>query len=346
MRDAMIFSDITRARKRNPQTHLPDMTATMDMISERPEMTMFLMFFLSDMANPKSYRVMKGFAVHTYKMVNSKGEAVYVKFHWTPHQKEEFFTIQEALEMYAKNPNVLIQDLFDNIAKKNYPKWTLSIQVMTFEQAERHYQNPFDSTKFWKIEEYPLIPVGVMTLNENPENYFAQVEQIAFSPSNMVRGIEPSPDPLLHARMFAYPDSQLHRLGTNFAQIPINSCPFARSYHRDGPANSGANGGSSPNYYPNTFNGLRSNDNKSYKQSVYSISGDVDRYDAKDDDNFSLPKYHWENHIGEDERKRIIINAVAFLSHAERHIQEKLLYNNIYKVSKSLGDTVKAALKL
>ncbi|KAG4075313.1 hypothetical protein HA402_003104 [Bradysia odoriphaga] len=347
MRDAMIFPDITRARKRNPQTHLLDITATVDLISERPEMTLFLLFFLSDMANPKSYRCMKGFAIHAYKMVNCKGEAVYVKFHWTPHEKEEFFTSEEAIAMTAKNPNVLIQDLFDNIAKKNYPKWTLSIQVMTFEQAEKHYQNPFDSTKYWKIEDYPLIRVGEMILNQNPENHFAEVEQIAFSPSNMVRGIEPSPDPLLHARMFAYPDSQLHRLGTNFAQIPINSCPFAKSYHRDGPANSGANGGSAPNYYPNSFNGLKSNDNnKSFKQSVYFVSGDVDRIDDKDDDNFSLPKYHWENHVGPEERKRIIENTVALLRLSARHIQAKILRNVINKINKELGDNVKKALKL
>lgn len=343
----MLFADITRARKRNPQTHLPDMNAAMDLISHRPEMTMFLMFFLSDMANPKSYRMMKGFAVHTHKMVNAKGEAVYVKFHWTPHQKEEFFTFKEAVEMFAKNANVLIQDLFDNIAKKNYPRWTLSIQVMTYKQAEKHYQNPFDATKFWKIEEYPLIPVGEMILNENPENYFAQVEQIAFSPSNMVRGIEPSPDPLLHARMFAYPDTQLHRLGTNFAQIAVNSCPFARTYQRDGPMNVGANGGSAPNYYPNTYNGLNSNNNKqAFKQSVDYVSGDVDRIDVVDDDDFSLPRYQWEKHIGPEERKRVIMNTIATLILAERRIQKNLLNNIIYKVNKDLGDAVKAALKL
>lgn len=347
MRDAMIFPDITRARKRNPQTHLPDLTAALDLISERPEMTMFLLYFLSDMANPKSYRCMKGFAVHAHKMVNCEGEAVYVKFHWTPHEKETFYNITEAIQMFAINPNVLIQDLFDNIARKNYPKWTLSIQVMTFEQAEQHYQNPFDSTKFWKIEEYPLIPVGEMTLTKNPENYFAEVEQIAFSPSNMVRGIEPSPDPLLHARMFAYPDSQLYRLGTNFAQIPINKCPFAKSYHRDGVTNSGRNGGPAPNYYPNTFNGLKSNNNnKPFKQSVYFVSGDVDRIDDKDDDNFSLPKYHWENHIGSEERKRIVTNIVATMILADRRIQENLLHNVIYKISKELGKTVESILKL
>lgn len=206
VRDAMLAHDITKARRRNPQTHLQDLNAALDMISERPEITMFLLFFMSDMGNPKSYRCMQGFGVNTYKMVNAKGKAVYVNFHWTPHHKEEFFTFQEAIMMYT-NPDILIEDLYNSIAKSDFPSWTLEIQVMTYEQAAKHSQNPFHSTKFWKVEEYPLIPVGKMTLNENPENYFVQVEQIAFSPSNMVRGIEASPDRLLHARMFAYPDS-------------------------------------------------------------------------------------------------------------------------------------------
>lgn len=346
VRDPMLAFDITNCRKRNPQTHIEDPNAALDMISERPEIATFFTFFLSDMSNPKSYRCMKGFGVNTYKMVNAKGDAVYVKFHWTPHQKEEFFTFEEAIAMYTQ-PDILIQDLYDNIAKGNFPAWTFSIQVMTYEQAANHYQNPFDATKFWKIEEYPLIPIGKMVLNKNPENYFIQVEQIAFSPSNMVPGIEASPDRLLHARMFAYPDAQLYRLGTNFAQIPVNRCPYeVNTYHRDGSMNVGKNGGASPNYYPNTFNGLNANNKQYYRQSVDHISGDVDRVDLKDDDNFSLAKYQFENHIGPEERQRMIKNAVTRLSSATRRIQIKVLKNILYPISKELGNTVKAALKL
>lgn len=346
VRDPMIAHDITKGRRRNPQTHLPDLSAALDMVSERPEMAMFLVFLMSDMSNPKSYRCMKGFGVNTYKMVNAKGNAVYVKFHWTPNQKDEFYTFEEAVKMYTQ-PDILIEDLYDNIAKRNFPSWTLSIQVMTYEQAATHYQNPFDATKFWKIEEYPLIPVGKMVLNENPLNYFIQVEQIAFSPSNMVPGIEASPDRLLHARMFAYPDAQLYRLGTNFAQIPVNRCPYEiNTYHRDGSMNVGTNGGNSPNYYPNTFHGTNGNNQRYYRQSVDCVSGDVDRFDAIDDDNFSLPKYQWERHIGPEERQRMIMNAVALLSLASRRVQEKLLYNIIYQINEDLGNTIKAALKL
>lgn len=346
-RDPMFFPEVNHARKRNPQTNLPDTTALMDLLSERSEMAFFLLYCFSDMSNPKSYRCLKGFGIHAYKMVNSKGEAVYVKFHWTPHQKEEFYTIHEAIQMRANNSDVYVQDLFDNIAKKNYPKWTLSIQVMTFEQAAKHYENPFDPTKSWKTEEYPLIPVGEMTLNENPQNFFAQIEQMAFSPSNMVRGIEPSPDVILQARMFAYPDAQLYRLGANFAQIPVNSCPFGqKTYHRDGKMPVGTNGGSAPNYYPNTFNGLNSNDNKSYKQSVYFVSGDVDRVDVRDDDNFSRATNHWVNHISAEEKKRMVETIAETLKLTNRRIQKKFLDNIVYKIHKEFGDAVRASINL
>lgn len=346
VRDPMLAHDITLARRRNPQTHLQDLDATMDMISERPEMAMFLTFFLSDMANPKSYRCMDGFGVNTYKMVNAKGEAVYVKLHFTPHQKQEYFTFEEAIKMYTQ-PDILIQDLYDNIARRNFPSWTFSIQVMTYEQAAKHDQNPFDATKFWKIEDYPLIPVGKLVLNQNPQNYFVDVEQIAFSPSNMVPGIEASPDRLLHARMFAYPDAHLYRLGTNFAQIPVNSCPYAvHTYHRDGSMNVGKNGGNGPMYYPNTYHGINGNYDPYYNEHVDHIYGDVDRIDEKDDDNFSLPRYQWEKHIGPEQRQRMIRNAVALLSLASKRMQAKVLQNIVYPINEGLGNTIKTALKL
>lgn len=347
VREPMLVFDITKARKRNPQTHLNQYTPLADIVSQRPEMTMFFMFFLSDLSRPKSYRCMRGSAINTYKMVNAKDEAVYVRFHWIPDMKEEFFTLEEAIAMFAKNPDLLIQDLYDNIAKKNFPSWTLSIQVMTLEQAEKSEQNPFHSTKYWKTEDYPLIPVGKFTLNENPQNYFAQVEQIAFSPSNMVRGIEPSPDRLLQARMFAYPDAQLYRLGTNFAQIPVNRCPFEiHTYQRDGPMNVGNNGGNAPNYYPNSFNGLNSDENRLYKQSVFSVTGDVDRVYKIDDDDFSLPRYHYENHIGPDERIRMMNNLVLALKTVPRRLQKKVLNNILYKIHDDIGNIVKLALNL
>lgn len=189
IRDAMLFADLNRARKRNPQTHLPDPTSWWDITSLRPEMTMHTLFLFSDIGTPKSYRYMDGAGVHTFKMVNAKGTAVYVKFHWKSNQKnKEYFTPDASISMAGTNPDFLIEDLFNSIERNEYPSWNLSIQVMTFKQAEKHYQNPFDVTKFWKTEDFPMIPVGTMTLNRNPKDYFTEVEQLAFSPSHLVPG--------------------------------------------------------------------------------------------------------------------------------------------------------------
>lgn len=347
IRDGMLFADVVRAHKRNPQTHLFDPNAVWDMASHRTEMTMFMLFSFSDIGFPKSYRYIDGYPVHTFKMVNKNGEAVYAKFHFESNQKKEFITLQESFVLAGSNPDLLLADLFDNIGNNNYPTWTLKIQVMTFEQAKRHPYNPFDSTKFWKEEDYPLITVGDLVLNRNPENYFVQVEQIAFSPGRMVPGIQASPDRLLHTRMFAYPDTQLHRLGSNNAQIPVNSCPFqVHTYQRDGFMNVGTNGGAAPNYYPNGFNGLNSNYEDYAKQKAFRVCGDVDRVDMDNDDNFLLPQFYWNNYVGPAERKRIIANMAASLRLTYKRVQTNVLNNIAYNVSTELGDKLKAALSM
>ncbi|KAJ6650006.1 Catalase, partial [Pseudolycoriella hygida] len=348
VRDPMLFVELNRARKRNPQTHLYDETASWDFNSLRPETVMHTILQFSDIGTPKSYRFMDGAGVHTFKMVNSTGCAAYVKLHWTSNQKnKKYFTPDESVEMAGRNPDFLLQELFDSIARKDFPSWTLSIQVMTFEQAEKHPQNPFDVTKFWTVDEYPKIEVGRMTLNRNPVDYFTQIEQLAFSPSHMVPGIEPSPDRMLHARIFAYPDSQLYRLGPNFAQIPVNRCPFeVNTYHRDGLMNVGTNGHGSPNYFPNSFNGINTNVKAFSKQSVFHVSGDVDRIDTGDEDNFSLPNFYLANYVDEDERARIVKNFGISLRKADRLVQENYLKNVAYKVSEEFGECLKNELGL
>lgn len=348
VRDPMLFVDMTRARKRNPQTHLKDPTAWWDWASLRPEMTLHLLYLFSDMGRPKSYRYIYGAGVHTFKMVNMKGRPVYVKIFLLSNQNnKQYFTPDESIEMAGTNPDVLIKDLFDSIEKKEYPSWNMTIQVMTFEQAAKHHHNPFDSTKFWDVVDYPMIPVGTMTLNQNPKDFFTEVEQIAFSPSHMVPGIEPSPDRLLHARMFSYPDSQLYRLGPNFAQIPINRCPFqVNTYQKDGFMNVDANGAGSPNYYPNSFNGPMENKDDYFKQSTFFVSGDVDRVDTGDEDNFSQPKLYLEKLVKADERKRIVNSIAVFLGKADKIVQKNFLKNIAYKINKTFGDALKNALGL
>lgn len=344
IRDPMLFPDLNRSRKRNPQTHLHDPTAWWDMTSLRPEMTMHTLYLFSDTSAPKSLTFADGAGVHTFKMVNEEGIPVYVKFHWTSNQKnKQFFTPDESTQMAGTNPDFLTKDLFDRIERGEYLSWDLSIQVMTFDQAARHPQNPFDVTKFWKQEDYPLILVGTMILNENPTDYFTQVEQLAFSPSHMVPGIEPSPDRMLHARIFSYPDAQTYRLGVNFPQIPVNMCPFqVNTYQRDGAMNIGKNGAGAPNYFPNSFNGLRAAE--TVRQSVFTVSGDVDRLDTGDEDNFSLPKYYLQNLVTDDEKKRIISNIAGFLGKADTAVQRNYINLIANKISKEFGDSLTNAL--
>lgn len=309
---------------------------------------MHVLYLFSDSARPKSYKYIDGAGVHTFKMVNAGGCAVYVKIHFTSNKKnKQWFTPDESIQMAGSNPDVLIKDLFDSIEMKEYPSWNMSIQVMTLEQARKHHQNPFDPTKFWKPEDFPMIPVGTLTLNQNPKDYFTEVEQIAFSPSHMVPGIEPSPDRLLHARIFSYPDSQLYRLGTNFAQISINRCPFqVNTYQRDGFMNVGTNGRGAPNYYPNSFNGLREINDDSAKESVFHVSGIVDRVDTGDEDNFSLPKLYLEKYVKADERKRITESMAASLRKADIAVQRNFVNSIAYKISKKFGHSLKIALGL
>lgn len=347
IRDPMLFADLNRSRKRNPQTHLADPTSWWDFTSQRPESALHTLYLFSDIGTPKSLTYVDGAGVHTFKMVNEKGDPTYVKFHWKSKQNnKEYFTPAESIQVAGTNPDVLLKDLFDRIEKNDYPSWDLFIQVMTFDQAAKHPQNPFDVTKFWKPEDYPLILVGTMTLNENPKDYFTQVEQLAFSPSHMVPGIEPSPDRMLHARIFSYPDSQMHRLGVNFAQIPINRCPFqVNTYQRDGAMNVESNGAGAPNYFPNSFNGVHAAGNVA-KQSVFYVSGNVNRLDTGDDDNFSLPKYYLDKLVKDDEKERIINNIAAFLGKADINIQRNFLNLVAYKISSKFGDSLKKALKI
>lgn len=208
-----------------------------DFITLRPETTHQVCFLFSDRGLPDGYRHMNGYGSHTFKLVNAEGNPVYCKFHLKTDQGIKGLPVEKARQLSADDPDYSIHDLYNAIADHKYPSWSFYIQVMTFEQAERFRWNPFDLTKVWPHSEFPLIPVGRVVLDRNPSNYFAEVEQLAFSPANLVPGIEPSPDKMLQARLFAYSDTHRHRLGPNYAQIPVN-CPLRtikmRNYNRDG----------------------------------------------------------------------------------------------------------------
>lgn len=343
IRDPLMFPNFIHSQKRNPVTHCRDVDAFWDFITLRQEALHQISFLFTDRGIPDGHRHMNGYGSHTFKLVNDNNEAVYCKFHWKTNQGIKNMPVDKADILAGKDPDYAIRDLYNAIAKGDFPSWTLNIQVMTFEQAEKFRWNPFDLTKVWPQSEFPLMPVGKMTLNENPKNYFMDVEQAAFAPSHMVPGVEPSPDKMLQGRLFSYEDTHRHRLGANFLQIPVN-CPFAqpRNYQRDGPQATGDNQGGAPNYYPNSFSGPECN--PACKAPRFQVSTpDVDRYNSGDDDNYSQVGIFWEKVLSAEERKRLVQNIAGHLKNAQPFLQEKAL-EMFGKAHHEYGHGVKAEL--
>lgn len=325
IRDPVLFPSFIHTQKRNPVTHLKDPNMAWDFITLRPETCHQVSFLFSDRGTPDGYRHMNGYGSHTFKLVNDKNEVHYCKFHFKTDQGIKNLSDAQATKLAGENPDYAIQDLYNAIANENFPSWTLHIQVMTIEQAEKLSFNPFDITKVWSHHDFPLIQCGRLTLNRNPKNYFAEVEQIAFSPSHMVPGIEASPDKMLQGRIFSYADTQRHRLGANYLQIPVN-CPFkVNNYQRDGPQNISDNGGGMPNYYPNSFSGPEHN--KIYNETPITLTGDAKRYDTGDEDNFSQCGLFWRNVLNEQEKSNLISNMSGNLSNAAEFIQDRAVVN-------------------
>lgn len=326
IRDTFLFPSFIHTQKRNPKTHLKDPDMFWDFITLRPESTHQVSFLFSGRGTPYGFRHMNGYGSHTFKMVNAAGEAVYCKFHFKTNQGIKNLTRQESDQLAGSDPDYALRDLYNSIASGNFPSWTMYIQVMTFEEAERFRWNPFDLTKVWPQSEYPLIPVGRLVLNRNPKNYFAEVEQSAFSPAHMVPGIEPSPDKMLQGRLFSYADTHRHRLGANYLQLPIN-CPFntrVRNYQRDGPQ-CFDNQDDAPNYFPNSFSGPGVKTAK--VESSYSVSGDVARYNSADDDNFTQTGIFWRKVLNEKEREELVDNIASHLCNAQTFIQQRAVRN-------------------
>jgi catalase len=252
-RDPMRFPDLNHAIKRDPRTGLRSADNNWDFWSLLPEALHQVTIVMSERGLPKSFRNMHGFGSHTFSMINAANERVWVKFHFRTQQGIENLTDQEAAALVAGDRETHGRDLLNAIERGDFPRWTLFIQVMTEDQVKAHKHNPFDLTKVWPKADYPLIEVGVMELNRYPDNYFAEVEQAAFSPANVVPGISFSPDRMLQARLFSYGDAQRYRLGVNHHHIPVNAprCPY-HSYHRDGAMRTDGNLGATPSYWPNS----------------------------------------------------------------------------------------------
>ncbi|KAJ1961230.1 catalase A, partial [Dispira parvispora] len=244
IRDPSKFPDFIHTQKRNPQTHLKDADMFWDFLSLVPESLHQVTILFSNRGTPNGFRHMHGFSSHTYQFVDKNGKVTYFKWHFRTNQGIKNLTGEEAVQLAGENPDYAIQDLFEAIDRGDHPSWTLYCQTMSEEQVAKYHFDSFDVTKVWSQKKVPLQEVGKLVLNRNPENYFAEVEQAAFSPGNLIPGILPSPDRMLQGRLLSYSDTHRHRLGPNFHQIPINR-PIVPSntYLRDGSMAINGNGG-------------------------------------------------------------------------------------------------------
>ncbi|CAG9763191.1 unnamed protein product [Ceutorhynchus assimilis] len=345
IRDPTMFPSFIHTQKRNPQTHLKDPDMMWDFHTLRPESMHQWLFLFGDRGIPDGYRHMNGYGSHTFKLVNKYGQFNYCKFHYKTNQGIRCLTADKADQLASEDPDYAIRDLFNAIAKGDYPSYTLYFQIMSPEQANQVKFNPFDMTKVWPQSEFPLIPVGKLTFNRNPENYFSEVEMIAMNPAHLVPGIEPSPDRMLQGRLFAYGDTHRHRLGPNHLQIPVN-CPFkVRNYQRDG-FMAISNQGAAPNYYPNSFSGPEADEKVKTFYPPYQLSGEVTRTDDSfKEDDFDQPRTFWRKVLDEAARERLVNNMVGSLKQASDFIQERAV-RNFYKVDESLGRRIEEQLNI
>lgn len=290
LKDPLKFPDLNHVVKRDPRTNMHCAKSNWDFWTLLPEALHQVTVVMSDRGIPASYRNMHGFGSHTYSFINAKNERHWVKFHFRTEQGIKNLTDAEAEAIIGKDRDSHQRDLYENIEKGNFPKWKFYIQIMTEDQARNCPYNPFDLTKVWSHKDTPLIEVGIFELNRNPENYFAEVEQSAFNPANVVPGISFSPDKMLQGRLFSYGDAQRYRLGVNHHLIPVNKprCPF-HSYHRDGAMRVDGNYGSTLGYEPNSYGQWQ--EQPEYKEPPLPIGDVADHWNHRedDDDYYSQP---------------------------------------------------------
>ena len=324
IRDPLKFPDFIHTQKRDPATNLKDPDMFWDFLSLTPESIHQVTILFSDRGTPKTYRHMHGFSGHTFKWYNEKGEYFWVKIHFRTEQGIQNLTRQEAERMTGVDPDHATRDLFQAIERGEYPAWKVYVQIMTPEQVEKYRFDSFDITKVWPHGDAPLVPVGRMVLNRNPENYFAEVEQAAFSPGNFVPGIAASPDKMLQGRLFSYHDTHRHRLGPNYQLLPVNSAKAApvNNYQRDGFMRFDSNGGGSPNYYPNSFGGPAPDPTAA--EPPFEVSGMAARqpYTHPNDD-FVQAGDLYRKVMTDEDREHLIGNIVAHLGNAQKRIQSR-----------------------
>ncbi len=342
LRDPLKFPDLNHAVKRDPKTNLRSAKNNWDFWTSLPEALHQVTITMSDRGIPASYRNMHGFGSHTFSFYNAKNERVWVKFHLRTQQGIKNLTDQESSETIAKCRESHQRDLFEAIEKKDFPKWTMLIQVMTEEQAAKLPYNPFDLTRVWYHKDAPLMEVGVFELNRNPENYFSDVEQAAFNPGSIVPGIGFSPDKMLQGRLFSYGDAQRYRLGVNHHQIPVNKprCPF-NSYHRDGQMRTDGNHGGTLGYEPNSYGEWQQQ--PGFAEPPLRLEGAADHW-AQDDDNFTQPGKLFRL-MKPAQQKVLFENTARAMGDAPKEIKLRHI-GNCYKADPAYGEGVAKALGL
>ena len=344
IRDPLKFPDLNKAVKRCPHTNLRSATYNWDYWTLLPEALHQVTIVMSDRGIPASYRHMHGFGSHTYSFWNAAGERYWVKFHFRTQQGIKNLSDAEAEALVGKDRESHQRDLFDAIARGDFPKWALYVQVMPEADAEKVPYHPFDLTKVWPHKDYPLIEVGVFELNRNAENFFADVEQSAFAPSNLVPGIGVSPDRMLQARLTNYADAQRYRLGTNYQQIPVNAarCPV-HSNHRDGSGRVDGNYGRLPHYEPNSFHQWQ--EQPQYREPPLKISGNADHWDfRKDDADYYKQPGDLFRLMNPAQQQALFDNTARAMGDAPDFIKQRHI-DNCSKADPAYGAGVAAALK-
>ena len=344
-RDPLKFPDLNHAVKRDPRTNMRSAKNNWDFWTLLPEALHQITITMSDRGIPYSYRHMHGFGSHTFSMINDKNRRVWVKFHLVCQQGIKNLTDAEAETVIAKDRESHQRDLLENIDSGKFPRWKMFIQVMTEEEARKMPYNPFDLTKVWYKKEFPLIEVGYFELNRNPENYFADVEQAAFNPANVVPGIGFSPDRMLQGRLFSYGDAQRYRLGVNHHLIPVNAPKFpVNSYHRDGMMRVDGNAGNKLHYEPNSYGEWK--EQPEFKEPALRIDGEADRWNYReDDDDYYTQPGKLFRLMSPDQQKALFENTARNMGDIPEEIKLRHV-SNCMKADPAYGKGIAKALGL
>ena len=349
IRDAIKFPDMVHSFKPAPDTNIPTSSSAnsrfWDFISLTPESTHMITWLFSDRGTVKSYRTMEGFGVNTYKWVNAKGKAVYIKYHWKPSAGVHSIDRHEAARLAGEDPDIATRDLHDTIASGKTVDYELNVQIMQIADELKQTFDPLDTTKTWPEDKFPLMPVGKMVLNRNPENFFAEVEQAAFCPASIVPGIELSDDKLLQGRIFSYADTQRYRLGANYLQLPINRPRVpVNNNQRDGVMQYAPYSGGTVNYEPNTLTSGMPREAPITPTSQHHLEGDVMRQKISLTNDFEQAGQRYRS-LSKIDQDHLIDNIVDSLGKAIKPIQQRMV-ENLTKADPEMGKRVAKGLKL